>query len=264
MAIYIENTPSNIDALPTVLFDNLFTTGTLTVSSQVADYPKENLLGEGTTKYWSPSSLPGWAKVDLGSAKSVDCAAVVGHDLFTNGCTVTLQRSSNNSIWTDVISVTPDSNATLFLLFTSVSARFWRLYITGSDEPFVAVVLLGERLTFPAGIKAPYTPTWLCHSYELLTATTLGGQFQGNRVNRMGGKTNINLVSVERDFVEEQLLPFREHYNTGKAFIFAANPTDFKKDVGYVWRTENAVMSPTFDTNGSWMSASMEVYVYGE
>ena len=265
MAIYIKNTPTNVDSLPTVLFDNQFSTGTVTSSSESADYPKENIISEATTKYWLPTSLPAWIKSDLGSAKTVDCAAVVSHTLGSNGCTVTLQSSTDNSTWTDVISTVPTDDKTIFWLFNSVTARYWRVYITGAgDEPFIAVVMLGQRLTFPAGIKAPYTPLWLSHTYELLTATTVGGQFMGNRVNQLGGKATINLVSVERDYVEDNLLTFREHYNLGKAFIFAANPTAFDKDVGYVWRAENSVFSPTFDGSGSWMSANMEVYVYGE
>lgn len=132
------------------------------------------------------------------------------------------------------------------------------------NQPNIGVVMLGQRFNFPAGVKAPYTPVWLSQQYELLTATTLGGQFLGNKVLRQGGRTTINLVSLERNFAESDLTNFRLHYNSGKAFVWAAGPSVFSKDVGYVWRTENSVMAPSFDENGSWMSVSMEVDAYGE
>jgi hypothetical protein len=92
----------------------------------------------------------------------------------------------------------------------------------------------------------------------------MGGQFLGNRVLRQGAKAAINLVSFDRTFGESTILPFREHYNSGKAFVWAAGPSVFTKDVGYVWREPNSIMAPRFDENGSWMSVGMEVMAYGE
>lgn len=266
MTIVINNTPTSNDSLPTVLFQNVFASGTLTASSEATGYPKENVLDESTVKYWSPTSLPATLSVDYGSSVAADALGIVAHDLDTAGCSIKVQKSVDGITYTDVTSsVTPTDNTTLLLLFTSTSSRYWRLSITGaSTMPFIGVVFLGARFNFPAGVKAPYTPVWLSQQYELLTSTTLGGQFLGNRVLRQGGLTAINLVSLERDFAEDDLLPFRDYYNLGKAFVWAAGPSVFSKDVGYVWRTEGSVIAPTFDENGSWMSVSMEVNAYGQ
>ena len=266
MTIVIDNTPTNNDSLPTVLFQNILASGTLTASSETSGYPKENVLDESTVKYWRPTTLPATLTLDAGSAVSADAFGVVAHDLFTAGCSIEVQTSPNGTTWTSVTdTITPTDNKTILQLFTSVSSRYWRIRITGaSTDPNIGVLFLGQRFNFPAGVKAPYTPVWLSQQFELLTSTTLGGQFLGNRVLRQGGRTAINLVSFERDFAENDLTAFRDHYNSGKAFIWAAGPSLFDKDVGYVWRTEGSVMAPTFDENGSWMSVSMEVNVYGE
>jgi hypothetical protein len=445
MTIRIENSPTNTDSLPTVLFNNLFLSGTLAASSEAAGYPKENAVSENTNKSWKPSSLPATLSVDLGTARSVDSFALVAHNCGTKGNVVILQTSNAGSIWLDRCIVSPSDDTTIFGLLTSVSSRYWRLEfstknllqrteefentywtktattitlnsttspigdnsaqtlvetatsgthsmsrsisfvsgrpytlsiyvknqsarnirlalpttqfggvltnatfntstgaVTGSaggvttsvetladgwfrlsiskvatstssgsvtisliqgtttssytgdgtsgvfvwgaqlevgsspsayfkisaastdNQPNIGVAMLGERFTFPAGVRAPYTPVWLSQTYDLLTSTTMGGQFLGNRILRKGAMTAINLVSFERAFAESNLLPFREHYNLGKAFVWAAGPSIFTKDVGYVWRTENSVMAPTFDENGSWMSVSMEVNAYGE
>ncbi len=135
---------------------------------------------------------------------------------------------------------------------------------TAMGTPKIGVIMLGNKLVFPAGVLPPYKPVWLSQTYELMTSTTLGGQFIGNKVKRQGGETQISLASFSRSFGENDIQDFRESYNLGKAFIFAAGPSVFPNDVGYCWRKENSIMSPVFDENGSWMSASMEVYTYGQ
>lgn len=264
MTIRIENSPTNTDSLPTVLFNNLFLSGTLAASSEEAGYPKENAVSENTNKSWKPSSLPATLSVDLGSSTSVDSFTLVAHNCGTKGNTVTLESSPDNSTWTVRCTVTPTDDTTILGLFTAVSARYWRIQIANGTAPNIGVAMIGARFTFPAGVRAPYTPVWLSQTYELLIGETMGGQFLGNRILRKGAMTAINLVSFERAFAESNLLPFREHYNLGKAFVWAAGPSIFTKDVGYVWRTESSVMAPTFDENGSWMSVSMEVNAYGE
>lgn len=264
MTIRIENTPNANDSLPTILFDNLFLSGTLSASSEAVGYPKENAVSENTNKSWKPSSLPATLSVDLGSATSVNSFSLIAHECGSKGNTVTIESSPDNSTWTVRCTVTPTDDTTILGLFDSVSARYWRIQIANGSIPAIGVAMIGTRFNFPAGVKPPYTPVWLSQTYELLTSNTIGGQFMGNKVNRKGGMTSINLVSLERGFAESNLLAFREHYNLGKAFVWAAGPSIFSKDVGYVWRTEGSVMSPTFDETGSWMSVSMEVMAYGE
>lgn len=264
MTIRIENTPTANDSLPTILFNNLFLSGTLSASSEASGFPKENAVSENTNKSWKPSSLPATLSVDLGTARSVDSFALVAHECGSKGNTVTLESSPDNSTWTVRCTVTPTDDTTILGLFTAVSARYWRIQISGGTAPAIGVAMIGARFNFPAGVRPPYTPVWLSQTYELLTANTMGGQFLGNKVNRKGAMTAISLVSLERGFAESNLLPFREHYNLGKAFVWAAGPSIFPKDVGYVWRTEGSIMAPTFDETGSWMGVNMEVMAYGE
>ena len=264
MTILISNVPTYLDSLPTVLWDNIFAKGTLSASSQATDYPKENAVTENTYKSWSPTSLPAQLTVDYGSAVSVDSAALVAHSCGTSGNTVLVQSSVDNTTWVTRATVVPTDNTTILALFTPVTARYWRFNISGGTAPFIGVAMAGARFNFPAGVLPPYKPVWLSQQYELLTAGSLGGQFFGNRVLRTGGQTTINLVAVERSFGEVSLTPFRDHFNLGKAFVWAAGPSTFSKDVGYVWRTEASTLAPTFDETGSWMSLGMEVYSYGE
>lgn len=264
MTIKIENTITATDRLPTILYNNLFLNGVLTASTEATNYAKENVRSENTVKAWQPTALPATLSVDLGVATSADSFAIISHNCGTKGNTILLESSTDNISWTTRCTVVPTDNTSILGLFTSVSARYWRLNISGGTVPTIAVVFLAQRFNFPAGVKPPYTPVWLSQQYELLTANTLGGQFLGNRVLRKSGKTSISLVALDTGFVESNLVPFREHYNSGKAFVWASGPASFTKDVGYVWRTENSNLAPTFDETGNWMATSMEVYCYGE
>lgn len=264
MTIKIENAITATDRLPTILFNNLFLNGTLAASTEAVNYAKENVRSENTVKSWRPTALPATLSVDLGVATSADSFAIVSHNCGTNGNTVYLESSTDGIAWTTRCTVIPTDNTTILGLFTSVSARYWRIQVAFGTVPTIAVVFLSQRFNFPAGVRPPYTPVWLSQQFELLTANTLGGQFLGNRVLRKAGKTSIGLVALETGFVESSLISFREHFNSGKAFVWASNPASFTKDVGYLWRTESSFLAPTFDETGNWMSTSMEVYCYGE
>lgn len=265
MTVYIKNTPSDIDELPTILYNNLMATGTLSASSSATDYPVANIISEATTEYWKPTTIPAWVKVDKGSNTPIDCFAIIGHTLGSTNSVVRLQGSDDNSTWTLIQEIIPDDDSAIFGLFKSVSYRYYRIYVPSSTSvPFISVAMLGNRFTFPYGVMAPYTPTWACKTYQLLTATTVGGQFLGNRIQYTGGETKINLVAVETEFAMGDLEPFRDHYNKGFAFVWAMSPVNYNTDVAYVWRKESSTMSPSFDSDGNYMSIGMEVYVYGD
>lgn len=261
--IYIQGTPTANDMLPCVLFDNLFLQGTTTVTSETADGPKQNATNEGTYNFWQPSALPATYQVDLGSAMAADSLAIVAHNLGSNGTTAVVSSSDNGSSWTVRATYLPTDDKTHMLMWRAVSARYWRVVFTGgSGSLVVGVLMLGARLVFPGGVRPPYSPLWLSQNVELLVSQTMSGQFVTNREIRRGANTNINLVAFERDFVEEDLLPFKNHYDSGKAFIWAAGPCVFDKDVSYAWRQSGAEMKPTFDETGNWMSVTMSVEGY--
>ncbi len=263
--IYIRNTPTEQDALPTILYTNTLEQGTLTATTEAVGYPKENILTENTNKSWRPTAVPARMTVDFGAPVSIDSFAIIGHNLGTGVNSLVVQSSPDNTTWTTQSTVmNPTDNTTILGLFTSFSARYWRLNITSGAIPTISRFILTNKFNLPAGVRPPYNPVWLSQSYELLVSNTLGGQFLGNKVFRQGGETSINLVALTRTYAESTLLPFREHYNLGKAFIWAAGPSIFPNDVGYVWRKENSIMKPTFDVDGLFMSVGMEVYAYGK
>ena len=146
---------------PKILHDNRLDDATPAASSTAAgDYNVLNLRDFRSYTWWKPSSLPATVTVDCGSAKSVDYWAVYGHDLFTGGCTIELRGSTDNFSASDVLvdTLTPANNNPFARLVNSVSYRYWRLRITGTTAPALAIAALGQVLDIPAYLASGFDP----------------------------------------------------------------------------------------------------------
>ncbi len=271
---FAGGTTTTNDVFPTVLWDNYVTYAgvTFTGTTGTAGNPIDNAITPSTYDvYQSVNTATGsQIQIDLGVARAVDCAAVIAHNLFTADMSLRVE-SSTTSIsgpWTTRSGFhVPTDNGTVMMRFNSVTARYWRIVfdvIGGVIAPIVGHVMLGSVFRFPAGVSAPYTPLWQAQNYELLMSQTLNGQFVTNRVIRKGAETSISLVATDYTFVKNSLQPFRQHYNEGKPFLFAAGPLTWPEDVSYCWRKPGAEMKPTFNEDGIWMSVGMEVEGYVE
>ena len=113
------------------LYDNLFDSSTITVSSEDTDWPKENLQDHRHTLFWQSTGVSDeWIKWDLGSAKDVKAFVLKYHN-FTSGATVKIQANSSDSWTSPPLDVTLSivSGAMQKMWDTPQSYRWWRLYM---------------------------------------------------------------------------------------------------------------------------------------
>lgn len=112
-------------------------------STYNSDFPAGNVINDFVNRPWRsnpPITNPEYVSFDMGSAKSMTCAGIVGHN-FSSGATVKLQRSPDNSVWTDVgtftILLDADGNVLkrVVLFFSSISYRYWRIHIVDTSNP---------------------------------------------------------------------------------------------------------------------------------
>ena len=262
MSIIIDRTEVATDKAPLVLWDNVFAQGTLTASTEATNGEKENAISETTYDFWTPTALPATIGVTLGVSTAVSYVGIAAHNLFTNGCTVAVEYD-NGGVWTELASVTPTDNKTLMIAFTETSDTDFRLSITGTTAPSIGVIFMGTALQFETGILPSYTPIAYAENIELLMSQTMNGQFITNRVNRRGASTEVNLNILDRTFVEATpFQSFRDHYNSGKSFFFASNPSELDFDVGYCWRNSGGEMRPSFTDDGIFYRTSMSLEAY--
>lgn len=237
---------------PAICYENLLTTGTTTASSEATDYDVENCYDGLTTPgdAWKPTGFSSeWVKVDMGSATSADYWAVFGHDLHTQGATIKLQHSPDNSVWTDVSSVTPTTSAAIVRTFTSASKRYWRFLITGgSAAASIGVLAVGARLDMEKGMKAGFTPPTYARDPALMPNKTEGGHFAGRSLLRRGVKFRADFTNLTPAWVRSNVDTLLDEIET-KPFFFSWDPSAYQGEAVYCWTTAPPSIeytSPTF------------------
>lgn len=256
--IYIERTQVQTDEAPMMLFDNILLSGTVTATTEDTDADVENLLTDSTFDFWKPTTTSGTVSLSLGSSTTASALGISGHDLGTQGATITVKRGV-----TTVATVSPTDDSTIIILFASGTSTDYSVEITGATAaPYISNMVLGVPLVFTTGIVPAYTPLWMAEEVELLQNQSLGGQFFQNRVIRKSANTTVNMNILERSFIEDTpFQDFRRHYNDGKTFFFAAGPSTFEND-GSFCRRSGETLKPAFEKSGFFYQVAMQLEAY--
>lgn len=210
-------------AYPKILYDNRFKDATPVASSTATgNYNVLNLRDWRAFTWWKPATLPATVTVDCGSAKSADYLWVWGHDLFTNGCTIELRGSTDNFGASDVLVITktPTSNKPFMVTVASASYRYWRVRITGSTAPSLAIVAAGAALDIPEYIKAGFDP--------------LGRTVKG-QANRSAGGFPMGRVVMYEDWSEDLRFDLLTWTWVRASFLPAWSAHIRSDPFGYAW-----------------------------
>jgi len=233
-------------------YENFFTTGTVTASSEDTGYAKENAFDWNTYDYWKPTAAGiSYLTVDLGSAQEADYWGIAAHDLFDNSGTVQLQYSSDNfaSDINDVGALTtPSDNSAIFVVFTAVSARYWRLKITTTGSASkIGVASIGTSLTMTQTVRTGATLAHEARDDVYVNQVSEGGQFLGRTLIRKGVKFSVTFTVQEISFVRSDWSAFLDHAEE-KPFWYSWN-TDYADSV-FVW-TDGMPTAPKFDRHNT-------------
>lgn len=146
---------------PKLFFDNRFADATPVASTTAAgNFAAANVADMRPYTWWKPTALPATLTVDCAGAKAADSALIYGHDLHTQGASIEIRASTDNFSASDVLidSLTPASDDPFLLEFASASYRYWRLKITGTTMPSLAIVVIGAALVMPKYLSSGYDP----------------------------------------------------------------------------------------------------------
>lgn len=193
----ISGALSDID-MPRIGYTNLFRDGTVTASSEAVDHPKELAFDGFTYDGWlSTGGATEWLSVQLALAQSANYMAIAVHNL--TGCTVTPQRSTNGTVWTNLDSpyVVLD-NRPIIWEFASVSDVYWRLLIQNAVIPVtIGAIHVGLKLVLQRPLPIGWRPPDLNQDIKYTNSISEGGQTLGRSVIRRGVKTSISSRNVE-------------------------------------------------------------------
>jgi hypothetical protein len=247
-----------------ILYDNAFhdPTAVITASTATADGQPQNATNEATWDFWVPTAVPATLKLDAGAPIMCNAAAVAAHNLGTVGATIQVQSSPDDATWTTRGSEVPTDDGVVIILFPDTTAQYWRLRITNAVAS-IGVAFIGTRLKFANSVLSGHVGLNNAKRVELLNATSIGGQFLGNRIRRVGAETTVNFGLVDTTFADGDFSPFKDWYNDGHAFFFASSPSVWPDDIGYCWRPEGAgEIRPVYEEGGLLTNLSMDVAAY--
>jgi hypothetical protein len=218
--------------------NNITRTGTATASTTAtgfsANAPKNGL----TYEYWRPTSMPATWAIDAGVSVSVNYCGIAAHELGSKSATVTVQYSTDNSSWTTLDSSSPTDDSPLMFLFAPVSARYWRISISGAVAPSIGVVYFGTTLDMQRPCYAGLSPINFSRETVLRTNRSEGGQFLGRSVIRQGSSMSVGFRHLDYSWYKTNFDPFVKDA-LSYPFFFAWRPDGYPEQVGYVWTLED-------------------------
>lgn len=260
--IYIRNGATNYDC-SNVLYENILKTGVVTDSGSTSPYFVAALKEDETYTSWRGNSASSWVAVDAGSARYVNAVAIVGHTMFSDSASFRVESSNDGATYTAATPyIAPTDNSDIFVMLPNIKARYWRISIA-SGPATISCLMIGQKLAF--GVTPLIGHKALHHSkkYTMMLNESLGGQFLGNRVNKVGIDGSVNLGYLDRTFVEGDVSLFEDHYNNGGTFMWAADPVSSPNDMGYCSRADGGnEMEIVFDGGPNLAAVSFEVKAY--
>ena len=214
-------------------YDTFTLTGTATASTSTIDFPADAPLNSMTYEYWRPTALPATWVLDAGSSKMANYFGIAAHSLGSSDCSITIASSPDNVTWTTIDTLTPADDSPIMFLFANVTARYWRLSISGSVIPSIGVVYVGPVLEMMRPCFAGLSPINLSRVTVIRPNKSEGGQWLGRSVIRSGSTMTVQYNNLGGQWYRDNFDPFVERAIYAP-FFFAWRPADYPDAVGYV------------------------------
>jgi hypothetical protein len=211
-------------------------TGTVAASTSAAGFAAANAATYRTDSFWRPTALGATWRLDAGSAQNVSYVGIAGHDMGTRALTIQVQSSTDDSAWTTRLNITPTDDSAIFGLMGLISARYWRLSITGAGgNPTIAVIQFGAVTEFPRPcVYAPSISLQRTRRVTYSTNITEGGQWAGRTINRVSLAPSMTVNHLSETWVTSEWDAFALHAETSPFFI-ADRPGSFANSCAYAW-----------------------------
>lgn len=206
--------------------------------------------------------------VDLGTPRSVGCAAISAHNIGTLGATVRIEYSNDGTTWFDA-GAGPDvplDNQAIMFRWASSTHRYWRLFIgsvTPSDVPSIGVFVLGNETIMPTRVYQGYTPPITSTMSELQSNVSEGSNLLGSATVRKGSEASASFEYLSDTFVRsDEWRGFQAHFNDGGGTFWAWRPTKYD-DLFYGWRSGSPIV-PTNSGPKAYMSLDVGMRLYDQ
>lgn len=237
-------------------YQSICTASNVIASSEAAGCPASDAVNIFTNEYWRPNVMPATWTVDAGTGVDTDYIGIAAHTLGTSAASVAIEYSTNGVDWTELYNFAPANNAPIMLIYETITARYWRLSVTGATAPRIGVVYIGQMLQMQRPIYGGHSPITLSRNTTIYNQLTDAGQFTARSITRQGNSGSYAWKNLTADWYRQYFDPFVRAARRVPFFI-AWRPITFPTEVGFVWTTSD--IKPSNMGVRDLMEVSMEV-----
>lgn len=221
--------------LSLILYDNRFADGTPVASTAAdGDFDAKNINDFRPYTWWQPTVLPATITIDCGPAKAADYCVVYGHDLGAQGATLEVRYSTDNFAADDNLAatITPTDDKPFLLTFTEQTKQYWRITITGTTMPSLAIVAVGSKLELPRRLRLGFDP--LGRTVHGTVNRSDKGQPLGQSVRYEEWSQPLALRNVTWTWLRDTFLVAWDAHLKITPWIFVWDPTDHADEIYHV------------------------------
>jgi hypothetical protein len=239
-------------------YDNLLEQGTVTASSEDADYPVENCYDWNTADYFRPAAS-GTVNIDvtLSGSSPANYLAFYNQDLYLNAGTIKLQYWNGSAYVDATTAYTPADNSPRVIFFDSQTSTKWRVVIACSVVFNIGVLSFGQYLAMQYGRYLNWAPPVLGRSTTLTNNLSDAGMFLGRSIVSKGISTNLILQYAQDSWVRANWLPFIKHVEQ-KPFFWVPNADDYPNEAVLCW-TDGDTIPPPQHLQYGYMGATLAI-----
>lgn len=247
--------------LPVIAWNNIVTHDSVNVTSEDADFPKENLENPATHLKWkaaivSPQgaetitvTVPEDDSTFPAVTGQVDYLAVAKHNFAGRLLTLSYADAGSPPATFNILTHTPADNAPIVFQFSTRLASTVRLTIGTIAEAEVAqcaVISAGRLLTLERSVKidATFPPLLVGIKSNVVNGTSESGNFVGRLLRNLYAEADIQFSYFSNDWFKAEMVPFIASTKLAPFFL-ALTPDTWPEDVGYCWLIKDAV--PQFE-----------------
>lgn len=203
-------------------FDDIFslTGAVITASTPDANFPASNAVDWLTYSQWRANNtgdITLTADLTAVGPRTINYFGIAGHNLSdtsTGVVTNIVMQAFIAAVWTNLhtpIAILANNNVVFKTFTTSAANTMYRLkYTTTGPNKFIGIVVAGNYLTMPRGVKVGWSPP-LMHSYDTMANFSETNASLGRSLLTRFPKQSLSFSGLTETFVRTSYIPFLEH-----------------------------------------------------
>lgn len=243
-------------------YQNFIQADMLTATSEDAGFPISSLYNPLTYDQYRTSVLPATINIDLGQTRDCDYMGLAAHNLSNISGVVSVEYSTDGGVnWTQLKEVSVGNNNPIMLIFSTITARYWRLVVSGTGTFRLGALYLGQALIMQRPMWAGHSPAPLSRKTEYKNNTSNAGQWLGRTIVRKGVGVEFEWNLLTSEWYRTYFDPFVKSARSTPFFI-AWNPERYPNEVAYCWTNKD--IKPVNSGPGDMMSVSFSAEGYSD